>query len=119
MTCHQGQTHGHKGFLLTPTQSSFFVAQQIINQEVIFPYLTADELFSTYPPLPQRYVIDFHPRNLQESSLYNFLLQHIKNHVLPSREIAAQNEIKRNQELFFPSPRRFYNFNRLLRRQLV
>ena len=39
MTCHQGQTHGHKGFLLTPTQSSFFVAQQIINQEVIFPFL--------------------------------------------------------------------------------
>jgi hypothetical protein len=46
-----------------------------------------------------RYVIDFHPRNLKESSLYNSLLQHIENHVLPTRKIAAQNEIKRNQEL--------------------
>ncbi len=103
-TCYQGQTHGHEGFLLTPTQSLFFVTQQIINQEVIFPYLTADELFSTYPPLPQRYVIDFHPRNLKESSLYNSLLQHIENHVLPTRKIAAQNEIKRNQELLKTNP---------------
>jgi len=48
-----------------------------------------------------RYVIDFHPKNLKvkESSLYNSLLQHIKNHVLPDRKIATQNEIKRNQEL--------------------
>jgi hypothetical protein len=38
------------------------------NRDVIFPFLTANDMLSTFPPAPKRYVIDFHPRDLIESS---------------------------------------------------
>ena len=63
----------------------------MINQEVIFPYLTADELLSMYPVIPKRYVIDFHPRNVNESSIYKSLFKHIKSNILATREAVAKN----------------------------
>ena len=104
-TCYQGQTHGHEGFLLTLEQYLNFVNQEMINQEVIFPYLTADELLSMYPVIPKRYVIDFHPRNLQESQIYKSLFQHIKKNILATRESVAQEEINRNRELLKSNPK--------------
>lgn len=104
-TCYQGQTHGQEGFLLTPREASAFLEKASINRDVIFPYLTADELLSNYPPLPQRYVIDFHPRSLEEAKKYKLLFKHIQERVLLDREIAAQEEIKRNQEVLKTNPK--------------
>lgn len=30
------------------------------NRDVVFPFLTANDMLSTFPPSPKRYVIDFH-----------------------------------------------------------
>ena len=102
--CYQGQTHGHKGFLLYPHEADEFFQYDPATREVVFPYLTAEELFASKPPSPQRYVIDFHPRNIVEVSHYEPLLQRIKNHVLPDREEAAKKEQKRNEEALFDNP---------------
>jgi len=61
--CYQGQTHGHEGFLLTPQQTHSLLAEKENAAEVVFPFLGGEDLLSTCPPVPTRYVIDFHPRD--------------------------------------------------------
>tara|TARA_Y100000310_G_scaffold317889_1_gene371304 strand:- start:528 stop:3404 length:2877 start_codon:yes stop_codon:yes gene_type:complete len=104
-TCYQGQTHGHEGFLLTPEEAIAFIKTSHINKQVIFPYLTADNLFASKPPLPQRYVIGFHPRDIFESGRYKQPFQRIKELVLPTREEAAKEEQQRNKEALADNPR--------------
>ncbi|MCY3728731.1 MAG: N-6 DNA methylase [Nitrospira sp.] len=102
--CYQGQTHGHEGFLLHPREAVEFYQSVPITREVVFPYLTAEELFASKPPCPQRYVIDFHPRDIVEVSRYGLLFQRIKDRVLPDREKAAKEEKKRNEEALDDNP---------------
>ena len=102
--CYQGQTHGHEGFLLTPEEAAVFFKSKS-NSQVIFPYLTGDDLLSTNPPVPKRFVIDFHPLSLNDASTHKKLLQRIREIVLPTRETAAKEEEKRNQEARKNNPR--------------
>lgn len=99
--CYQGQTHGHEGFLLKPDETEEIIAlskpQKILNK-VLFPYLTGNDLLANFPPLPQRYVIDFHPLDEDSAKQYHVLFKHIKNLVLPTRKEAAQQELERNNE---------------------
>ncbi len=103
--CYQGQTHGHEDFLLTPAQYLELTQQSFLNKEVIFPYLTGDDLVSTFPPLPKRYIIDFHPRNLEQASQYKTLFKRVKDRILSDREKAAKEESKRNQDLLKNNPK--------------
>lgn len=103
--CYQGQTHGHKGFLLTAQEAAIMIRQSKNNAEVIFPYLIADELIGGKPPIPQRYVIDFHPRDLITSKKYSALFTRVEAMVLPTRKNAAKKEQKRNEELSQKSPK--------------
>jgi hypothetical protein len=95
--CFQGQTHGHKGFLLAPERAIGLLKEDQKNREVIFPFLTANNMLSTLPPSPKRYVIDFHPRDLIESSKYTTPFAIVKNAVLPERQRKAEKEEKRNK----------------------
>lgn len=103
--CYQGQTHGHEGFLLTPSEAASIIRQSKDNASVIFPYFIADDLLSEKPPLPQRYVIDMHPRDVLASSKYAVLFKRIQELVLPTRENAAEEERKRNDEALKDNPR--------------
>ena len=103
-TCFQGQTHGHEGFLLSPEQATALLKEDNKNHDVIFPFLTANDLLSTFPPSPKRYVIDFHPRDLVASAKYQSAFAIIKKEVLPDREAAAQEEEKRNKEILRKDP---------------
>ena len=103
--CYQGQTHGHEGFLLHPNEAVEFYQSVPITREVVFPYLTAEELFASKPPCPQRYVIDFHPHDIVEASRYELLFQRIKDRVLPDREEAAKKEQRRNEEALLDAPK--------------
>lgn len=77
-SCYQGQTHGHEGFLLTPEEATEMIVSSSKNSEVIFPYLTGDNFLSSIPPQPQRYVIDFHPREINEAKKYKHPFQRVK-----------------------------------------
>jgi SAM-dependent methyltransferase len=103
--CYQGQTHGHEGFLLTPQEAAAMIRQSKNNAEVIFPYLIADELIGGNPPIPQRYVIDFHPRNLMNCNKYSEPFKRIESMVLPTRKNTAKEEQKRNEELLQKNPK--------------
>jgi SAM-dependent methyltransferase len=97
--CFQGQTHGHKGFLLTPEQADALIKQDKKNRQVIFPFLTADDMLSTFPPSPTRYVIDFHPRDVLAAAVYEKPFAIIRKEVLPDREKAAARETQRNKKV--------------------
>jgi hypothetical protein len=102
--CYQGQTHGHEGFLLTPLEAIEFL-QDAKSKNTIYPYLTGDDLLSSFPPTPQRYVIDFYPKTLEEAKRHKLLFRRVKENVLPTREFAAKTELARNQETLKKNPK--------------
>ena len=102
--CFQGQTHGHEGFLLTPKEAAQLIKDNKENRDVVFPFLTADDLLSTCPSSATRYVIDFHPRDVLDAGRYKKPFAIVKELVLPAREEAAKNEAKRNKEVLEENP---------------
>ena len=97
-SCEQGQTHGHKGFLLTKEEAQALIEVNSRSRDVLKPYLTADELLSSNPPAPSRYVLDFHPRSMLEAREYAEAFARIELAVLPDRRKKANSEDKRNRE---------------------
>jgi SAM-dependent methyltransferase len=102
--CFQGQTHGHHGFMLTPGEAAALVRKDPRSAEVLFPYLTGDELVGVFGAQPSRYVIDFHPRNVIDASSYREAYARIRATALPGREAAAESERKRNESVFAANP---------------
>jgi MmeI, DNA-methyltransferase domain/MmeI, target recognition domain len=102
--CFQGQTHGHEGFLLTPEQAAQLLNDDESNSDVVFPFLGGDDLLSTEPPSPTRYVIDFHPRDVLAAGRYKKPFEIVKKLVLPDRQKAADDEAKRNKEVLENNP---------------
>lgn len=96
--CYQGQTHGHKGFLLTRSQAERLIEEEPRYAEVLFPYLTGDELLGERDSLPTRYVIDFGSRDLLEAKDYPKCFEIVEKAVLHSRKESADAEEKRNVE---------------------
>lgn len=102
--CRQGQTHGHEGFLLQPEEAKEMVESSTENAEIIYPYMTFNEMLSNNPPGPQRYAIDFHPRDVYDASDYIEPFKRVKSEVLPDREKKAKEEKKRNEEKLNEDP---------------
>jgi type II restriction/modification system DNA methylase subunit YeeA len=96
--CYQGQTPGHEGFIVSADETADALQAAGANADVLFRYLTGDDLLSHCPPAPQRYVIDFQPRDILAASRYAKLFERLKSTVLPAREGAAAEEEKRNKK---------------------
>jgi hypothetical protein len=96
--CFQGQTHGHKGFLLTPNEAKLIIAAEPRYREVIFPFLIADDLIGEKAAKPTRYVIDFQGKELLEAQSYSEVYKRLERSVLPTRQAAVQRELTRNRK---------------------
>lgn len=96
--CFQGQTHGHKGFLMPRAEAEAHLEQRPEDAAVLFPFLTADEMLGERDGLPTRYVIDFGDRDLLSSREYKALFGRVEREVLSSREERAASESARNDE---------------------
>ena len=90
--CFQGQTHGHKGFLLNAALRAKAIIADARNSEVIKPYLSAEDLLSTVQPAPRRWVIDFQPRTVTQAAAFEQPFTRINMLVLPHREKTAEKE---------------------------
>src|SRR5205823_183417 len=75
------------------------------------PFLTANDMLSTFPPSPKRYVIDLHPRDLIESSKYTAPFAIVKKLVLPARQQAANKEQDRNKGVLKDNPEEKVNIH--------
>lgn len=96
---YQGQTHGNSGFLLGKERAEKLLKKSPQLKEVLFPYLIGKELVSNADSLPNRYVIDFHPRDIFQSQAFTELFEHVKTRVLKDRQKAAREEENRNKEV--------------------
>ncbi len=102
--CFQGQTHGHKAFLLSEKEARQFIKTDARNAEVIFPYLTIDELLSDSDPTPRRFVIDFGSRDVLAAGSYKAVFERVRLAVLPQRERAAAEEEERSGKTLRKNP---------------
>jgi hypothetical protein len=103
--CFQGQTHGHKGFLLQPTEAKLLIARNADYADVLFPFLIADDLIGEIKAKPTRYVIDFGERSLLEAQQYPELFGRVQRLVLPTRQSAAAKEAETNKEAIEANPK--------------
>ncbi|BDQ36843.1 hypothetical protein SYK_12030 [Pseudodesulfovibrio nedwellii] len=90
-SCFQGQTHGHKGFLIDKSEIQQHQKNDQLS-DVIFPYLTARDMLTTYPSGPERYVIDFGNFDIVKASQHKIEFKKVKENVLPDIEAKARAE---------------------------
>ncbi len=95
-SCFQGQTHGHPDFLLDRIEAENFIVSDEKYSEILFPFLTADEMIGNYGSLPKRYVIDFRKHDIFSSKKYTEIFNIIQKSVLPDRQDKAKQELERN-----------------------
>jgi hypothetical protein len=95
--CFQGQTHGHKAFLLSRSDGQRLLGRHPEYAEVLFPFLIANDLIASKTSKPSRYVIDFQGKDVAEAADFPEAFERIKFQVLPARIKAAAKEKARNK----------------------
>ncbi len=114
-TCYQGQTPGHWAFLISPQSAAQWTSESEKHREILFPYLTGQDLLIHPESKPSRYIIDMHQKPLGEAQRYTKAYPHIERRVLASRRKAAEeerhsNEIVRSEEAKARINRHHQNF---------
>jgi SAM-dependent methyltransferase len=108
---YHGQTHGHEGFLLIATDARILLKKDPRLREVLFPFLIGRELVSNVGAQPERYVIDFAPRDIFEAKQFPDLFAIVEKAVLPARLKAAKEEEERNAEALAINPKAKVNLH--------
>lgn len=89
--CYQGQTHGHKGFLLSQED-----VNKLSDASRVFPYLIGDELLSYTPSMRFRYVADLNQaQDIFEAQKHRELYEILKDRVFPTMQKNADDELKK------------------------
>lgn len=104
--CYQGQTHGHRAFLVPSSTAKVAISKDKTGRlgEVLRPFLIADELIGNKNPKPERYVIDFRGKNVLDAEKFGDIYDQIKASVLPQRKAAAKKEEERNSVVLAGDP---------------
>ena len=97
----KGQKHGHSGFLLLTKEAKVLLKN---NEDVLYPYLTGDEMISNFISQPSRFVIDFTGKNIIEASAHKELFKIVEKKVLPKRKEEAEREAEQNRDLLSKNP---------------
>ncbi len=103
--CFQGQTHGHKAFLMSPNDAKLLIAKNPKYGGVVFPFLIANDLIASKTSKPSRYVIDFQGKDVMEAANFPEVFKRIKSQVLRAREKAAAKEEARNKAVLSANPK--------------
>jgi hypothetical protein len=101
----QGQTHGHKGFLLSTTKGKELIEKDSRNTNVVKPFLIGDVLVGKKRSQPDRYVIDFTLMDVMEAASYKEPYEIIKQTVLPDREARAKEQEAENKAALEKNPK--------------
>jgi len=103
--CYQGQTHGHKGFLVTNEKAKNLFQINPDLREVCFPYLIGDEMIGRKDSKPARYVIDFRKHDVFSASKFKEVFNIIKEKVYPDKENKALDEEDKNKKTIEENPK--------------
>lgn len=102
--CFQGQTHGHKGFLVPHNEAEHLLKDDKSLKDVLFPFLTAEEMIGNRQSLPKRYVIDFRKHDAFSIQKYGTLFNRVKELVCHDRKAKAYKEKEKNSETLKKNP---------------
>lgn len=102
--CFQGQTHGHKGFLLKVPDAKLAIIKEPKLAEVIRPFLIGNDLVGRRSAKPTRYVIDFQDKTVLQAADYAYAYKAVEQSVLPHRKTKADKEAARNAETLKSRP---------------
>jgi len=94
----QGQTHGHKGFLLSIKEGKELIAKDKRNSDVVKPFLIGNVLVGNKRSQPDRFVIDFTLMDVLEAASYKEPYEIIRQTILPERESRAKEQIEANKQ---------------------
>ena len=103
--CFQGQTHGHEGFLLQREEAEALLKADPNAHEVVFPFLTANEMIGNVDSLPKRYVVDFRKQDIFAARKFAGPFARIQAAVLPDRKAKAQEEEEGNAAALASNPK--------------
>lgn len=101
----QGQTHGHKGFLMKSAEAKLLLNKDPKYAEVVKPFIIGEDMLGKKDAKPSRYVIDFSGKDLLEAQGYPDVFHRLQAAVLPQRQKAAAKELKKNQEALAGNPK--------------
>lgn len=74
------------GFLLTAEEAAEWVERDPANADVVFPYLTGEDLNSRHDASPSRWIIDFYDRSEEAASRYALPYERVLRDVKPARQ---------------------------------
>jgi hypothetical protein len=74
------------GFVLESEEAQALIAKDLRNQNVLFPYLGAEDLNSRPDQSPSRWVINFHDWPLERAETYSDCMKIVEEKVKPERE---------------------------------
>lgn len=109
--CFQGQCPGHKKLLLSPVDAQKMFNANRKNSEVIVPIVTGENLFTSKPPGPKRFIIDFSPMSILQAQKYKEPFQYIEKEILPFREKNANDEALENKSVLDKNPKAKVNWH--------
>lgn len=105
----QGQTPGHDGFVISADKAHELVKSDLFSRDVIFPYMTGDDLLGNPRSQPARYIIDFEDRDIVDARSFKSAYQHIEKTVLTERKAKAEAQEKENKLLLKQNPQASVN----------
>jgi hypothetical protein len=82
----QGSLINGAGFLLTPAEAESLLSKNSANSDVLFPYLSADDVNSRADSSPSRWVINFFDWPLERAEQYSDCLRIVRERVKPHRD---------------------------------
>ncbi len=101
--CWQGQVPGHRGFVLTLDEARRMVREDPLSAQVLHPYLIGDELVGD--GIPTRFVIDIAADDaMTAAAMAPAAFRHVRDLVLPDRQVAADEEQQHNREALARHP---------------
>lgn len=103
--CFQGQTHGHKGFLIPRDEAIAILKKYPTYSSCLRPFLTADEMIGNIVSQPGRFVIDFRKHDVFSAKKYADLYDRIMETVYADKKAKAEAEEKKNAETLKKSPK--------------
>ncbi|MDO4570555.1 MAG: N-6 DNA methylase [Planctomycetia bacterium] len=101
--CYQGFVLAGSGFILSQDEARTLLALDERHKDVILPYFTGEEIFSTPDPMnptPKRWVIHFHDWSEERAQTFPILYEILRQRVFPHREKARRIAHRRRWWLF-------------------
>lgn len=95
----QGQIPGNEHFVFEPDEAKKLIAHDESSKEIMFPYLTGQDLVARPKGYPSRFVLDFGERDIMQAQQFVTAYKYVETHILPVRKARAEEEAQKNAKV--------------------